>query len=542
MSKTALNKQTIEFSISLSGIELSQEDQENLLNRYIYHLIDELQIPAVFNLYFTNSDAKTDTTLKFFDISIQDKKCRIPYKLQSENRRNVGKLASNIMESIHLNRELLITPNIIQLLKEAYLSESKQSLGELSDSQFERFIKTMIKRGFSLARLEEYKPETIADQTYLHHFDTITEAVDSTNIRVSYNTAYKKMSNQTKTESLPEISSLMQDGLFYKLGITFPEIKWEIDEHLSENEFQIQLNDVSYPIQIGLKPDEVLVNDTADRLTVLNVKGKPAINPANGAECAIIQKKDTEVCEQAGLTTWDALGFMILAISSKLRKQAGSFLTKDLVEYNLNSLAQAFPALVDTVNSKYDPFMITWILRDLLDEEISIRDLRTILDYLLLADGTTNVDTNKYIVFIPEGIHLIHSYPDKKELEDLISSDYADYIRSAAQKRYLPDKYTRGGNTLVVYLLDPQIEDKIRESVMGSLSNDERDEILKAVYREMETLPPTTSSPVILTAYDIRRPFRKMIEVEFPYLAVLCYQELSPDLNIQPIARISLPV
>jgi type III secretion protein V len=31
------------------------------------------------------------------------------------------------------------------------------------------------------------------------------------------------------------------------------------------------------------------------------------------------------------------------------------------------------------------------------------------------------------------------------------------------------------------------------------------------------------------------------VEVEFPNVSVLSYQELSPDLTIQPIARIALP-
>ena len=39
---------------------------------------------------------------------------------------------------------------------------------------------------------------------------------------------------------------------------------------------------------------------------------------------------------------------------------------------------------------------------------------------------------------------------------------------------------------------------------------------------------------------EIRRYFRKLVELEFPHLAVLSYQELSPEMNIQPIARISL--
>jgi len=54
-------------------------------------------------------------------------------------------------------------------------------------------------------------------------------------------------------------------------------------------------------------------------------------------------------------------------------------------------------------------------------------------------------------------------------------------------------------------------------------------------------LPPGAKPPVVLTISEVRRYFRKIIELEFPQLAVLSYQELSENLRIQPIARIALP-
>jgi type III secretion protein V len=40
---------------------------------------------------------------------------------------------------------------------------------------------------------------------------------------------------------------------------------------------------------------------------------------------------------------------------------------------------------------------------------------------------------------------------------------------------------------------------------------------------------------------DIRRYVRKLLEYEFdPSFSVVSFQELSPDLNIQPVARISI--
>jgi type III secretion protein V len=65
-------------------------------------------------------------------------------------------------------------------------------------------------------------------------------------------------------------------------------------------------------------------------------------------------------------------------------------------------------------------------------------------------------------------------------------------------------------------------------------------EILSSVRAEVGNLPPTAQNPVILTTMEIRRYFRKLVELEFPHLAVLSYQELSPDMNIQPIARITM--
>jgi type III secretion protein V len=54
-------------------------------------------------------------------------------------------------------------------------------------------------------------------------------------------------------------------------------------------------------------------------------------------------------------------------------------------------------------------------------------------------------------------------------------------------------------------------------------------------------VPASAQNPVILTSIDVRRTLRDLIAIEFPKMAVLSYQELSPDLRIQSIGKISLP-
>ncbi|HZN10943.1 MAG TPA: FHIPEP family type III secretion protein, partial [Blastocatellia bacterium] len=65
-------------------------------------------------------------------------------------------------------------------------------------------------------------------------------------------------------------------------------------------------------------------------------------------------------------------------------------------------------------------------------------------------------------------------------------------------------------------------------------------DILDALRREIATPPPSAQRPVVVTDMELRRFVRKMVELEFPQLAVLSYQELTPELNVQPVARISM--
>jgi type III secretion protein V len=57
------------------------------------------------------------------------------------------------------------------------------------------------------------------------------------------------------------------------------------------------------------------------------------------------------------------------------------------------------------------------------------------------------------------------------------------------------------------------------------------------------TIVPTPAGgqpPVLLTAIDVRRFVRKLIEGEYPDLPVVSYQEIVPEMRIQPLGRVQL--
>jgi type III secretion protein V len=324
-------------------------------------------------------------------------------------------------------------------------------------------------------------------------------------------------SRQDNGKFLFELIPFMRDGLFVELGVRFPGVRARGNPNLAPGSYQVQINEV--PVVTGQATiGHVLVNDTVERLKLMSIQGFEAINPATRQPAAWVPEEHKETLESAGLTTWDVPGYIILHLAAVLRRQAREFIGVQETQSMLDQLEKPFPAIVKEVVPKViNVLKLTDILGRLVEEEISVRDMRGILQSLA-EYGQVEADN----VMLTE------------------------HVRSSL-RRYVSHKYARGTGTLVVYLLDPQIEEAIRSSIKRTsagthlaLEPDIAQEIVQAVKSECGHLPPSAQRPVILTAMDIRRYVRKLLEYEFnPPFSVVSFQELSPDLNIQPVARIS---
>jgi len=174
-----------------------------------------------------------------------------------------------------------------------------------------------------------------------------------------------------------------------------------------------------------------------------------------------------------------------------------------------------FPEVVREVQRVLPVQKITEVFQRLVQEEISIRNLRTILQSLIEWG--------------------------QKEKEPVL---LAEYVRSGL-KRYISYKFSRGQNILAVYLLDENLEEKIRKAVRQTsagayLALDPMTirTLLQSVRKEVGNLWESNQRPALLTSLDVRRYTRKLIEQEFQELPVLSHQELTEEITIQPLGRI----
>jgi type III secretion protein V len=198
-----------------------------------------------------------------------------------------------------------------------------------------------------------------------------------------------------------------------------------------------------------------------------------------------------------------------------LRARAADFLGLAEVQRLLDELEQFAAATVrNVVPRPISVVLLTDVLRRLVDEGVSVRDLRAILE-ALSAIGATEKD----------------------------ALNLAEHVRSQ-MRRTITFRLTAGLGQLDVVLLDPILEDTVRRAITrtaaGSfltLPPQAARDVLSSVKRAIDSVPPREEPLVILTQPDVRRFVRKLIESDMPNVAVVSFAELLPEVSLKPAAR-----
>lgn len=525
-----------------SGAMLKQRGlakMKKLLTTRIGELLEDLGITVPFSVVASVDSTATSP----FAVDISGQRARSSYEIRNAGYTDAREIAVSIMSVVFANRRLLISQANANELRNVW-SDAVDGLciPGLSRKAFRNYLRELATRCYKLDRgscLQSAIGPTGHQWTSERCFERTVRSLDLIQLVLHHPTQFRMAAKGADTATFREMSEMMQDGLFYELGVRIPRIRLAEDKTLEPDETRLQINDVRLPPKIRLSDAEFLVAGSPDELKLLGIKGRAATNPANGNECAIVADKgdNRERCEESGLATWGQNGYTVLQISRQVREHAGCFINEGTLRYDFDMLKPRFDSLVRNLTKRFEDSFVTQVLRHLADEQISFRNLRDVLQALLAITKAIEVDSSEFICFPPYGM-LPYRSRSAVSFDNLDASQYAETVR-AHMKRYISHKYTRGGNTLVVYLLDPPMETRIAESSIRPLDDDERLTYLEAVAREVEDLPAYAQNPVVLTLSDVRKPFHDLVEYEFPDLAVVCYEELSPDMSIQPIARIA---
>ncbi len=308
----------------------------------------------------------------------------------------------------------------------------------------------------------------------------------------------------------------VRNGLYYELGVIFPSLQVKGNAPGEPGSYAIWANEI--PVVNGLiRMDAVLVSDSAEAIGVYGFKGETTTNPATGKPAAWIPRAEAERARAVGYQVWDTQEVLLLHLAHYLKKNAKEFIGVQEVQSMVSALKQYYPTLVDeTVPKPVSLQTLTDILRRLVEEEVSIRDLKAVLQ-ILCEWGRVEHDTLALTEQVRAGL-----------------------------KRKICYQISQGRPLLFVYRLDPEFEEMFRNSIRQSaagayLAMDpaHSQQVMESARLQIGNLPPGAQRPVIVTDSEIRRFVKKLLDFAIPDVTVLSYDQLTPQINLQPLGMIS---
>ncbi|MEY3664998.1 MAG: hypothetical protein RLZZ153_1180 [Pseudomonadota bacterium] len=319
-----------------------------------------------------------------------------------------------------------------------------------------------------------------------------------------------------QADELNEELVKIRRALYFDLGVPFPGIQLRFNERLPSGTYSIVLSEV--PVALGrIRLDRLLAREPEQTLKPLGIAVEVDEDFLPGVRTLWVPASMGDLLTRAGLTHMNPSQIVTYHLASVLRKYCADFIGVQETRFLLSAMESRFPDLVKEVMRVMPTQKIGEILQRLVSEDISIRNLRAILEALVEWG--------------------------QKEKDSVLLTEY---VRGAL-KRQISYKYSAGQNMLPAYLLAPQLEEAVRAAIRQTAAGSYL-ALDPAVARKLvENIKKATAKgasgavrPVLLASMDIRRYLRKLIEGELYELQVLSYQELTPEVNIQPLSRVEL--
>lgn len=389
---------------------------------------------------------------------------------------------------------------------------------------------------YSLSALHKVLAPLLAVRLSLRNVSAIAEALEESaderaealfarlrpqRLAITCSTATLRALTESAREDERELFSLMRDGLFQELGIRLPSLQFAIDDSLPFNQFSLALNDLPSVAWQGLSAEQVLVNASAEQVRERGIPAQPAHNVANGRQVALAHSADADAIRAEGFYVWTPLGHLVLNVSALLRQHSALFTCQNAAQSMVEQVGLAFPALVEAIQARITFPALARLLRALLAEGVGVRNMRLILEAILAYD---------YILVPSE--HLAFDERLQVSAPPSLETGLVAFVRTRLS-RQLTHQAAREGTPIPVHLLSPELESAVLEAPEQAQAR-----LLGALRAHIAQAPE--SAPILLTTSDVRAALRALIGVELPQVRVLAYQELVPEVAVQPIARLTL--
>lgn len=299
-----------------------------------------------------------------------------------------------------------------------------------------------------------------------------------------------------------------------ELGLVVPIVRLRDNIQLNPNEYIIKIKGVQVAKgQVFF--DHYLAMDPGTGEG--EIEGIETIEPAFGLPAKWIVESERGKAEIFGFTVVDPPSVIATHLTEVIKEKAYELIGRQDVKLLIDNVKEEYPAVVEEVVPKVLSIgEVQKVLSNLLREQISIRDMVTILE--TLADyGNVTRDT------------------------DLLT----EYVRQRLSG-YITNKYVENSG-LNVITLDSEVEEVIMNSINKtetgsylSIEPNVAQKILNNTLKSVQKLTTIGEQPIILTAPIVRLYFKRLTEQLTRDLIVLSYNEIEPSVEVQSVGMVSI--
>ncbi|WP_299493694.1 EscV/YscV/HrcV family type III secretion system export apparatus protein [uncultured Shewanella sp.] len=293
--------------------------------------------------------------------------------------------------------------------------------------------------------------------------------------------------------------------LFERLGLPLPDIQFQRIKGGQADECQVLLYQEPV-LQLALNPEEVLLNETIPQLPA-----RQEILSFSGETLYWLQGNSIEQAEAGQMKLCQGAKIPSFLVGKVVERYANELIGVQETRYLMDAMEERYGELVKELQRLLSVSKIAECLQRLVEEGISIRDLRTIFETLV-----TWVPKEKDIVMLTE------------------------YVRISL-RRHIRRRFTGPQGWISVVMIGEGIENMIREGIRQStagsysaLDGNQTQHILNTIKAKLND----NVQCVLLTSLDVRRYLRKIVERDLYTYHALSFQELGDDAEIKVIAHV----
>ena len=315
------------------------------------------------------------------------------------------------------------------------------------------------------------------------------------------------LADATKGGDLLERVTGVRRNFAQSMGFVVPAVRLRDNLQLDSHDYQILLR--GHVVGKGrLRPGRWLAMNIgqSDQL----VPGEATTEPVFNLPAVWISEVDRSAAELAGYTVVDATSVLVTHFQESIRRHAAQLLSRQDVEALLDNLKKQQPALVnELVPNLLNLGQIQRILQNLLGEDVSIRNLVTILEKVAdAASSTKNIDELSEHARRAMGAELVQPLLDDQSR-----------LRAISMEPWLEEELAKGlnqGPTETLLVVSPMAAQHLSSHFSKAIQ------------------PAVAEGriPVLLCSGVLRMGLRKFFSPSFPDLRFLSYEELPGKLRV----------